>query len=104
MTECIAHTGPLWRWTTDKAPGTWHFVTIDGAAGEALSATALMRRLERQSRGFGSLKVTATIGESVFTTSVFPAKELGWLLPVKAAVRKAEGIGEGVVVEVMLDF
>jgi Domain of unknown function (DUF1905) len=103
MTETITHTGPLWRWTSDKAPAAWHFITIDDAAGEALAATALMRRLEGASRGFGSIKVTARIGDSVFRTSVFPAKELGWMLPVKAAVRKAEGIGEGDVVEVVLE-
>ena len=103
MTERLTHTGPLWRWTTPAAPAVWFFVTIDGAAGEALSATALMRRLEGLSMGFGSLKVTARIGDSVFKTSVFPSKELGWLLPVKAAVRKAEGLGEGDAVEVVLE-
>ena len=104
MTETITHTGPLWRWTSPAAPAAWHFVTIDGAAGEALSGTAIMRRLEGNSRGFGSLKVVATIGESVFKTSVFPSKEIGWLLPVKVAVRRAEGIGEGDLVEVGLEF
>ena len=103
MTERLTHTGPLWRWTTPAAPAVWFFVTIDGAAGEALSATALMRRLEGLSKGFGSLKVTARIGDSTFKTSVFPSKELGWLLPVKAAVRKAEGLGEGDAVEVVLE-
>ena len=49
-----------------------------------LDGRPLMRRLEGLSRGFGSLKVTATIGGSAFKTSVFPAKELGWLLPVGA--------------------
>ena len=105
LTERITHTGPLWRWTTPSAPAAWHFVTIDSAAGEALSATALMRRLEGMSRGFGSLKVRVTIGESTFKTSVFPSKEQkGWLLPVKASVRKAEGLGEGDAVELALEF
>ena len=104
MTERITHTGMLWRWTTPSAPAAWHFVTIDGAAGEALSGTAIMRRLEGNSRGFGSLKVTATIGATTFKTSVSPSKEQGgWLLPVKASVRKAEGVGEGDMVEVMLE-
>ncbi|MFM5885412.1 MAG: DUF1905 domain-containing protein [Novosphingobium sp.] len=76
---------------------------MDGAAGEALSGTALMRRMEKTLRGFGSLKVKARIGESSFATSVFPSKDLGWLLPVKAAVRKAEGIGEGDMVAVVLE-
>jgi hypothetical protein len=102
MTERLTHTGTLWRWT-GSSNGTWHFVTIDGAAGEALSATALMRRLEKSIGGFGSLKVRARIGESAFATSVFPSKSQGWLLPVKAAVRKAEDLVEGDAVEVVLE-
>lgn len=101
--ERISHTGPLWRWSGGNG-GSWHFVTIDGEAGEALSGTALMRRLEKSIGGFGSLKVAARIGESAFRTSVFPSKSEGWILPVKAAVRKAEGIGEGDEVEVELEF
>jgi hypothetical protein len=105
MSERITHTGPLWRWTSDKAPATWHFLTIDGAAGEALSAAALMQRLELGRRaGFGSLKVKARIGDSQFSTSAFPSKTTGWLLPVKAAVRKAEGLAEGDSVVVTLDI
>ena len=104
MTERLSHTGPLWRWAGGTAGGSWHFLTIDGAAGEELSATALMRRLERTLGGFGSLKVTARIGDSSFRTSLFPSKELGWLLPVKASVRRAEGIGEGDTVVVALEL
>ena len=102
--EVVVHTGPLWRWTTPAAPAAWHFITIDGAAGEALSGTALMRKLEGMSRGWGSLKVAASIGDSRWSTSVFPAKDTGWLLPVKASVRKAEGLVEGALVEVKLEF
>lgn len=100
----MTHTGKLWRWTSSSGTGSWHFITIDGAAGGSLSGTALMRRMERSLGGFGSLKVTATIGESTFKTSVFPSKELGWLLPVKASVRKAEGLGEGDSVAVVLEL
>jgi hypothetical protein len=103
-TERVTHRGVLWRWTTPAAPAVWHFVTIDGAAGEELSATALLRRLEGASRGFGSLKVAARIGASRFKTSVFPSKETGWLLPVKASVRKAEGLVEGDMVALELEF
>ncbi|MGF7155935.1 DUF1905 domain-containing protein [Novosphingobium gossypii] len=103
--EHLRHTARLWRWTGGANGGSWHFVTIDGAAAEALSGTALMRKLEGTSRGFGSLKVEARIGGSTFATSVFPSKaDGGWLLPVKAAVRKAEGIGEGDEVEISLRF
>ena len=102
MTEQITHTGPLWRWSGGNG-GSWHFLTVDGAAGEALSGTALMRRMERTIGGFGSLKVTARIGDTTFRTSLFPSKEMGWLLPVKASVRRAEGIGEGDQVAVTLE-
>lgn len=103
MIERVEHTGRVWRWT-GPASAAWHFITIDGPAGEALSATALMRRLEGVGRGFGSLKVRATIGGSTFDTSVFPSREQGWLLPVKAAVRKAERLGDGDEAEVVLEF
>lgn len=110
MDETLLHRGTIWRWSGDRAPAAWFFLTIDGEAGEALSGTALMRKLEGAGRGFGSLKVSARIGETTFTTSVFPAKATGaegmpgWLLPLKAAVRKAEGIGEGDEVEVLVKF
>jgi len=103
MTEQITHTGPLWRWSGGNG-GAWHFVSIDGAAGEALSATALMRRLEKTLGGFGSLKVRARIGDSRFATSVFPSKSAGWILPVKASVRRAEDLAEGDAVSVSLEF
>jgi Domain of unknown function (DUF1905) len=104
VTETFHHTAPLWLWTTDKAPASWHFLTIDGEVGDAIKATSIMRRLEGgRSRGFGSMKVAATIGGTSWVTSIFPAKDVGgYLLPVKAAVRKAEGIVQGDEVDVTL--
>lgn len=103
--EHLTHTGRLWRWTGGANNGTWHFLTIDGAAAEALSGTAVMRRLEGTARGFGSLKVKARIGDTGFATSVFPSSsDGGWLLPVKASVRRAEDLAEGDEVEVSLAY
>jgi Domain of unknown function (DUF1905) len=104
MAETFTLNTPLWLWTTDKTSASWHFLTIDGEVAEAIHATAIMRRLEGERRkGWGSLKVTAMIGETNWATSIFPAKDVGgWLLPVKAAVRKAEGVVVGDDVEVML--
>ncbi len=105
MTESLTTTTTLWIWTTDKAPAAWHFLTIEGEAGDALSATALMRRLENGRRtGFGSIKVSATIGETSWNTSVFPSKDTGWMLPVKALVRKAENIIAGDDVRITLRY
>ena len=64
-----------------------------------------MRRLERgHSRGFGAVKVAARIGGNRWSTSVFPAKRGGYMLPVKAAVRRAVQIGEGDEVAITLEF
>lgn len=106
--EHLRTTARLWRWT-GSTNGTWHFITIDGAAGEQLSGTALMRRLEGNARGFGALKVKARIGGTAFITSVFPSRAAGsdgggWLLPVKRAVRAAEDLAEGDEVEIFLEF
>ncbi len=103
--DTVRHVGPLWRWTTPAAPAAWYFVTIDGEAGEALSAIALMRRLEGGRKpGWGSLKVAVTVGASRWNTSVFPSKDTGWMLPIKAAVRKAERLSEGDLVELALEL
>jgi hypothetical protein len=104
LSETHAVTAKLWIWSTDKAPASWHFLTIEGEAAEAIHALALMRRLEfGHKRGWGSIKVIATVGETSWDTSIFPAKDLGgWLLPVKAAVRKAEGLVAGDQVKVTI--
>ena len=106
MSESVETTAALWIWTSPEAPASWHFLTIDGEAAEAIRATALMRRLEGgQRRGWGSIRVSATIGETSWQTSVFPSKESGgYLLPVKAAVRKAEGLTAGDEIAVRLAY
>ena len=97
MTETHTATATLWLWTSPNAPASWHFLTVEGEAGEAIHALALMRRLENgRRRGWGSVKVTASIGGTNWATSILPDKASGgWLLPVKAAVRKAEGLVAG---------
>ncbi|WP_373474637.1 DUF1905 domain-containing protein [Sphingorhabdus sp.] len=104
VTESYAVTAQLWLWNSDKAPASWHFLTIDGEAAEAIHALAFMRRLESgRRRGWGAMKVRACIGDTSWDTSIFPDKGSGgWLLPVKAAVRKSEGLVAGDEVEVSL--
>ena len=106
LSETHTLTTPLWIWTTDKAAASWHFLTIDGEVAEAIHALALMRRLEGgRKRGWGSMKVQATVGETSWETSIFPTKEMGgWLLPVNAAVRKAEELVAGDLVRVAVEI
>ncbi|MGH6659592.1 MAG: DUF1905 domain-containing protein, partial [Sphingomicrobium sp.] len=55
-------------------------------------------------RGFGSVRVKARIGDVAWTTSVFPLNAGGYLLPVKAKVRKDANIGAGDEVTVSLEL
>ena len=84
----IVVTGPLWLWSGGQASG--HFVTIpEDQAGE-FRAEALVRR-----GGFGSVKVEARINGVAWRTSVFPQKSGGYILPVKASVRRDASIAAG---------
>ena len=80
-------TSPLWKYSGESA---WHFLTLP------LDVSARIKFLQSGRRGFGSVRVLATLGKSTFETSVFPdSKSRCYLLPVKASVRKAEKIGHG---------
>ena len=89
-------TAKLWRWQSKAKDGTpspvsWFFITIDGAVAEAIRAASPGRMA-----AWGSVYVNVTIGTTTWQTSLFPSKDVGgYLLPVKAAVRKAERIAEG---------
>jgi len=100
MSTVFEATGPVWIWTAEPpAKGAWHFMTID-------PQTAVEIRYETLGRagGFGSIKVAATIGRTRWHTSLFPHKASGgFLLPLKADVRRTEGVAEGDLVTVRLE-
>ena len=55
-------------------------------------------------RGFGAVRVRVTVGATSWSTSIFPDSTRGsYVLPVKKAVRTAEGIREGDDVDVRLE-
>lgn len=89
----ITVTAPLWLWSG----GSWHFITIPEGDAVEIRAHSLLNR-----GGFGSVKVEATIGAVAWRTSVFPQKSGGYILPVKADVRRRAGIAVGDEVTVSL--
>jgi hypothetical protein len=95
MPEVCRFSAALWRW---QAQSGWFFVTLSE------DASALVGERPRPPRGFGSVRVRATVGETSWTTSVFPDSESGrYVLPVKKAVRSAEDVDEGDTVHVILE-
>ncbi len=92
-------TADLWLWDARKQD-TWTFVTVppDVTAAVEDEADASGPRA-----GFGSVKVEVRLGRSTWRTSVFPDSASGcFVLPVKRAVRQANGIEAGDSVEVVL--
>lgn len=86
----------LWEHEGD---GAWHFVSVPLELSDDLRGSSGPRR------GFGSVRVRATIGGSTWSTSVFPSAAGPFLLPVKKAVRRAEDLepGDVVAVELVVD-
>lgn len=71
--------------------GNWHFVPVTKAEGQEIKT-----KYGKLAKGFGSLPVTVTIGQTIWQTSIFPDKYSGsYLLPLKAAIRKREEIEAG---------
>ncbi|HYF29293.1 MAG TPA: DUF1905 domain-containing protein [Candidatus Paceibacterota bacterium] len=67
----------------------WHFASVP----EDVSAKIKKSREGLPRIGWGSVPVTATIGNTSWKSSIFPDKKSGtYLLPLKAEIRKKEGI------------
>jgi hypothetical protein len=76
----------------------WHFLTVPDDVSDEIDFLS-----GETTRGFGSVRVEATIGSTTWRTSVFPDTRRGaYLLPVNKAVRRAEDLSDGSPVEVEL--
>jgi hypothetical protein len=89
----VAFSGDLWFW---RGPSPYHFVTLP--ADESAQVKAVSSGV---TYGWGMVPVTAMIGSTSWTTSLFP-KDGGYLLPVKDAVRTAESLEIGDTVGVVV--
>ena len=94
----IRVTAPIWLWSEGK--GSWHFLTVPPEQAPEI-------RLEAASgtrHGFGSVRVEAAVNGVAWRTSIFPQKSGGYVLPIKADVRRRAGIAAGDEVTVSLDL
>ncbi len=84
---------PLWVY---DGPTPWYFLTLPADLSDDIDEAT-----RGVSRGFGSVRVEVTVGETVWSTSVFPSREhAAYILPVKRAVRLGEALQVGVPVAV----
>jgi Domain of unknown function (DUF1905) len=92
-------TSECWLWHGGKA--AWHFITLPQNKSEEIKF--FDENMHEKRRGWGAVRVLATIGNTSWETSIFPhSKIIAYILPVKASVRKAEKIAAGNEVEVNL--
>lgn len=90
----LEFSGEVWSW---RGPAPYHFITVPDDESDQLD---MVRALV--SYGWGVIPVAVRIGRTDWTTSLFP-KDGGYLVPIKDAVRKAEGLSIGDSVAVQLD-
>lgn len=79
----------LWQWDARREVAV--FVSLPPDVSEEIAERALARPLA----GFGAVRVEVTVGRTSWRTSIFPASADRYVLPVKTAVRRAEGIDLG---------
>ena len=71
--------------------GAWYFAHVDKKLSDEIR-----EKHSKVKRGFGAVRVRVTLDKTKWETSIFPEKRSGtYILPLKAAVRRAEGIDEG---------
>lgn len=68
----------------------WHFITIPKADAEDIKKEEPWPR-----KGFGSIRVKASIGKTTWETSIFPTKKGTYDLPIKKEIRDKEKLQAG---------
>jgi hypothetical protein len=89
----LEFSGEVWFW---RGPAPWYFVTVPDDGCRRIAAAA-----PDVTYGWGMIPVSARIGDTGWRTSLWP-KDGRYIVPVKAAVRRAEEVDEGDVVTVHL--
>jgi hypothetical protein len=81
-----------------RGPAPWFFVTVPAKHSRAIKAISSM-----VTYGWGVIPVHVRIGNTKYTTSLFP-KDRRYLVPIKASVRKAEELDKGDKVTIQLEI
>jgi hypothetical protein len=91
----FSFSGSVWEW---RGPAPYHFVSVPSAIASEIKELA-----SAVTYGWGMIPVLGKIGTTTFSTSLW-AKNGTYAVPLKDAVRKAEGISLGDMVSVKLSL
>jgi len=93
----VKFTAVLWE---TQSMGAWVFVSLPQDLSDEIRAEPRPPK-----PGFGSIRVSVTVGAVTWATSIFPEKNDGpYVLPVKKAVRQASGVDVGDEIAVTLEL
>ena len=92
----LEFTGEVWWW---RGPAPHHFVRVpdeDAAQIDEVAAAVTY--------GWGMIPVSVRLGGSTWSTSLWP-KDGGYIVPLKAEVRRREGVavGDRVAIALVID-
>lgn len=91
----LSFDGEVFHW---RGPSPYHFVAVPADESAEIEAVASL-----VTYGWGVIPVTARIGDTEWTTSLFP-KNGGYLVPIKDIVRRGESLEVGMTVAVELSI
>src|SRR5256714_12910557 len=83
----VAFSGEIWFW---RGPSPYHFVTVPAAQCRDLASTASL-----VSYGWGMIPVTARVGRTTWTTSLFPKNGGAPPAGARTGARRGGGAGGG---------
>lgn len=86
-------TGEIFYW---RGPAPYYYVRVPGEQSATIHSVAA-----EVTYGWGCIPVLAQLEDTQWQTSLFP-KDGGYLVPIKNAVRDAEGVDDGDVVAITL--
>jgi hypothetical protein len=88
---------PMFEW---RGPAPYHFLAVPEDEADQIRETSAF-----VTYGWGMIPVRGRIGETDFTTSLSP-KDGGYVVPIKDAVRRPEGLvlGDEVTVHLTIDI
>lgn len=92
----LSFSGEMFSW---RGPAPYHFVALPPELAEDVREVA-----GQVSYGWGMIPVRGRVGDTAFTTAMWP-KGGGYYVPVKDAVRRGEGLelGDEVSLELVID-
>jgi hypothetical protein len=89
--------GQVWK---SGGKGGWHFVSLPKDLSKEIRSIH-----QENEEGWGRLKANVTIKQTEFQSAIwFDKKHDTYLLPIKALIRKKEGITEGSSVEIEVEL